>query len=74
MKDDRERYSVVCSDVRFFIQGEDFNFVKFLSMEGYRMKSVGSLGGMEEDTEEEHSLLGIRPSIQKEGEFVLTAS
>jgi hypothetical protein len=42
-------------------------------MEGYRMKSVGALGGMEEDTEG-NSLLGIRPAIQKEGRFLLTAS
>ena len=37
------------------------------------MKSVGALGGTEEDTEGQ-SLLDIRPSIQKEGELVLTAS
>lgn len=43
-------------------------------MEGYRMKSVSALGGMEEDTEEGHPLLDRRPSIQKKGEFVLTAS
>jgi len=71
--DDRDRYSVVCTDVRFFIQGENFNFIKFLSLEGYRMKSVGALGGTEEDTKEGHSLLDIRPPIQKDGEFVLTA-
>jgi hypothetical protein len=38
------------------------------------MKSVGALGGTEEDTEEGQSLFDIRPPIQKEGEFVLTAS
>lgn len=68
--DDRERYSIVCTDVKFFIQGQNFNFIKFLSMEGYRMKSVGALGETEEDTEEGHSLL----DIEKEGEFVITAS
>jgi hypothetical protein len=72
--DDRERYSVICTDVRIVIQGQNFNFIKFLSMEVYRMKSVVALGGTEEDTEERHSLLDIRSPIQKEGEFVLTAS
>lgn len=72
--DDRERYSVVCADVRFFEQGQNFNFIKFLSMEVYRMKTVGVLGETEDDTEEGHSLLDIRHPIQKEGEFVLTAS
>ena len=43
-------------------------------MEVYRMKTVGVLGETEDDTEEGHSLLDIRHPIQKEGEFVLTAS
>jgi len=68
--DDRERYSIVCTDVRFFIQGENFNLIKILSMEGYRMESVGALRETAEDTEEGHPLL----DIEKEGEFVITAS
>lgn len=63
--DDRERYSVVCTDVRFFIQGENCNFIKFLSMEGYRMKSVGALGETEEDTEEGHSFLIYIPLYRR---------
>jgi hypothetical protein len=62
---DRERYSVVCTDARIFIQEPNFNFIKFLLREDYIMKSVGAVGGTEEATEEEHSLLDIRPLIQK---------
>jgi hypothetical protein len=64
--EDRERYSFLCTDVRFFIQGQNFNFIKFLPMEGYRMKSVGALGGTEEDTEEGNSLLD-NTSLYTEG-------
>ena len=39
-------------------------------MEGYRMESVGALRETAEDTEEGHPLL----DIEKEGEFVITAS
>ena len=65
---------IPCRYVYVILLKRNFNFIKFLSMEVYRMQSVAALGGTEEDTEERHSLLDIRSPIQKEGEFVLTAS
>jgi len=43
-------------------------------MEVYSVKTVGALEETEQDTEEGHPLLDILHPIQKEGEFLLTAS